>query len=83
MTREQREQKVLSDRMSDQPADRSAERRKCAQCGLVNFAVNETCRRCGAALTAADPIEHEQETVVEPIKKRGVRRRVLWLIGVT
>ena len=24
--------------------------RKCGQCGLVNFAVAETCRRCSAAL---------------------------------
>jgi hypothetical protein len=57
------------------------ERRKCAQCGLVNSAVHETCRRCGAVLIQADPIE--QETAVEPIRKHGVRRRVLWFIGVT
>lgn len=67
--------------MSHQPAALSPERRKCAQCGLVNFAANETCRRCGVALTAADLME--QETAVEPVKTHGVRRRVMWLIGVT
>ena len=69
--------------MSHQPSAASGERRKCAQCGLVNFAVNETCRRCGAALTAADLMEQEQAIAIEPVEKRGVRRRVLWLIGVT
>ena len=56
-------------------------RRKCAQCGLVNSAVNETCRRCGASLIPAHLIE--PETAVEPARTHGVRRRVLWLIGVT
>lgn len=69
--------------MSQHPAALSAGRRTCAQCGLVNFAVNETCRRCGAALTSADDTEQEHETAPAPVEKRGVRRRVLWLIGVT
>lgn len=64
--------------MRHQPADVAVARCKCAQCGLVNFAVNETCRRCGAALSAADDVE--PQTAVEPVERHGVRRRVLWLI---
>jgi hypothetical protein len=63
-------------------ADPRLERRKCAHCGLVNTAVTDTCRRCGAELTSIAPIQ--REAAVEALAKtHGVRRRVLWLVGVT
>lgn len=30
---------------------------KCPQCGLVNFATDENCKRCGASLQSASPTE--------------------------
>jgi hypothetical protein len=52
-------------------------RRTCHQCGLVNFAVTEYCRRCAASLIPDDPLEHEA------VPKRGLGRRVLWILGVS
>jgi hypothetical protein len=53
---------------------------KCAQCGLVNFAANATCRRCGAGLHPGGPIEE----VAEPVpKERGFGRKLLWIFGAT
>ena len=58
--------------------------RKCDQCGLVNFAAAEKCRRCGAALIERVSAERaERESAVEPIEGPGIGRRLLWLIGVT
>jgi hypothetical protein len=56
-------------------------RRTCAQCGLVNFAVNDVCRRCGAALDDPEPID--REPAVESAGPPGLRRRLLWVAGVT
>lgn len=61
--------------------DAELNRRKCAGCGLVNFAVNETCHRCGAALDPSDVIG--AESPVEPVATRGIGRRLLWLFSVT
>ncbi len=47
--------------------------RKCAQCGLVNFAGDETCKRCGAQLEAATAVE------TAPVKS-GRRRLILRLL---
>ncbi|HEX8175572.1 MAG TPA: zinc finger Ran-binding domain-containing protein [Pyrinomonadaceae bacterium] len=46
--------------------------RKCPHCGLVNFADQEECKRCGAALVGADRDEAESEVP----RKRGL----VWLI---
>jgi len=47
----------------------------------VNFAIDETCRRCGASL---DPPEVVEPTpAVEPRPSRRIGRRLLWLSGVT
>jgi hypothetical protein len=53
--------------------------RKCPRCGLVNFAVNDTCRRCAAPLNGPPAVE---PTTVEPPARRSIGRRVLWLLGV-
>jgi hypothetical protein len=61
--------------------DTGKSRRKCSQCGLVNFAANEECRRCGAALPPVGAAE--SEAAVQTSRARGIGRRLLWLIGVT
>src|SRR3954469_3458494 len=58
-----------------------ANRRKCAGCGLVNFSVNQTCRRCGAPLAA--PQEIAEALPVEPQARKSLSRRLLWIAGVT
>lgn len=37
---------------------------KCGQCGLVNFATAESCKRCGNALISRFSIERRQENVI-------------------
>jgi hypothetical protein len=63
-------------------------RRKCLQCGLVNLAADETCRRCGASLTeeqSAAP--REESTAADPgekkVQTRSVARRLSWILGTT
>jgi hypothetical protein len=51
---------------------------KCAHCGLVNFAADQTCRRCGASLLPGGLI-----VPVETEKERGFGRRLLWVFGTT
>jgi len=63
-----------------QPA-RQTGRRKCASCGLVNFAANETCRRCGAGLTADEPFDAPSPAASTIARDRG--RKLLWLLAVT
>jgi hypothetical protein len=54
--------------------------RKCARCGLVNFAINENCGRCGVALDA--PATGEPPAAQQR-REHGIARRLLWLAGVT
>jgi hypothetical protein len=53
---------------------------KCAECGLVNFAVHENCRRCGVTLLPGHAIV---ETLVETERERGFGRKLLWVFGMT
>ena len=58
--------------------------RKCAQCGLVNFAAAETCRRCKASLDAvavAAAVPDAEADASESSDSRGPGRRLLWLAG--
>lgn len=69
--------------------------RKCAGCGLVNFASAPDCKRCGAALepafaavasdaTAAPVFKLEDaDTGEEGKKRRSLVRRVLSVVGAT
>ena len=61
----------------------SATNRRCAQCGLINFAGAETCRRCkapfGAEVSAVSEVEPDEP---EPTVASAVARRLLWLAGV-
>jgi hypothetical protein len=54
---------------------------KCSRCGLVNFATNETCRRCGASLR--DPQSAPIDAGEEEVKKRSIGRRLIWILGTT
>jgi len=54
---------------------------KCARCGLVNFASDETCRRCGASLLPDNPIAELYP--VPKAKERGFGRRLVWVLGMT
>ena len=54
---------------------------KCAHCGLVNFATEQTCRRCGASLLQGNLIAEEPPVRIE--KERGFGRRLLWVFGMT
>src|SRR5262249_39379228 len=60
-------------------------RRKCANCGLVNAAADEGCRRCGAVLTdeaplAARPIDTE---AARKPANRGLVKRLIWIVSAT
>jgi hypothetical protein len=59
---------------------------RCRQCGLVNFATAEECKRCGARLKEADAAEtatSESGESVVPQKKRSFAKRVSWILGMT
>ena len=60
--------------------DSTVNKRKCAQCGLVNFFDNEACRRCGSAM-----FEDAGEEPWAPQRSAAAQgaKRVAWLIGVT
>ena len=54
--------------------------RKCPRCGLINFADEEACKRCGAALAGADSYELNEQAS----SRRGLRwliKRALVVIG--
>jgi len=60
-------------------------RRKCVNCGLVNAAADEECRRCGAFLAddespEAEPVE--PEPVAHP-RRRSLVKRLVWIISAT
>ena len=63
--------------------------RKCAQCGLVNFAAAETCRRCGASLDVdaatvkeALPADDVRDAVAPEKAPRSLVKRVGVGVGV-
>ncbi len=63
-------------------------RRKCLQCGLVNLAADETCRRCGASLIEEQSAAiREEQMAVEPaeetVPRRSIVQRLAWILGTT
>jgi hypothetical protein len=56
-------------------------KKKCPRCGLVNADTDDTCRRCSANLTAGSGAA--SETGPEPVKKRSIGKRLLWILGAT
>jgi len=58
---------------------------KCLQCGLVNFANDENCRRCGAALSPGSAIDEGSvaDAGEGKGKKRSLAQRLLWVLGMT
>ena len=56
---------------------------KCTQCSLVNFAVDESCRRCGAALTLPDAAPGAAIGGLAEPRPRSLGRWLLWIAGVT
>jgi hypothetical protein len=60
--------------------DVQSSRRKCAQCGLVNFADAASCRRCHSDLgETASRVSPRLET--EAPRTRGIARRLLFVAG--
>lgn len=59
----------------------TGESNTCARCGLVNFAVDRNCRRCGATLLPGSSIDEVSPVQVE--KGRGFGRKLLWVFGMT
>ena len=60
-------------------------RLKCVNCGLVNGAADEQCRRCGALLADDEPPLPEglkAEPVAQP-RRRGLLKRLIWIISAT
>ena len=55
---------------------------RCRECGLVNFASAEECKRCGARLTEESPVEVEADET-EVVKKRSLAKRLTWILGMT
>jgi hypothetical protein len=56
-------------------------RNKCPQCGLVNTAADETCRRCGTLLTGGSfqtPAADDEKP-----GKRSIGKRLIWIFGAT
>jgi hypothetical protein len=65
---------------------------RCRQCGLVNFATAEQCKRCGAYLredrTVDAPTDEGfagevDESEAPQQKKRSFAKRVSWILGMT
>jgi hypothetical protein len=54
-------------------------RNKCSRCGLVNLAVDEVCRRCGASLTGDASAAADSGA----LRKRHIGRRLIWIFGTT
>lgn len=60
-------------------------RLKCPQCGLVNAAADEQCRRCGARLLAEDsvaPQRPDTQPVAQP-RQRSLVKRIVWIVSAT
>lgn len=60
-------------------------RQKCPDCGLVNTAADEACRRCGAPLVAPGEVL-EQVAAPKATDKpagRSLRKRLIWIGGAT
>jgi len=55
---------------------------RCRECGLVNFASDEQCKRCGASLTEEGPVDVVIDEA-EGTKKRSFVRRITWIVGMT
>jgi len=55
---------------------------RCKECGLVNFASAEQCKRCGASLTEEAPVDVVIDEAEAP-KKRSFVRRITWIVGMT
>ncbi|HVG33209.1 MAG TPA: zinc finger Ran-binding domain-containing protein [Pyrinomonadaceae bacterium] len=55
---------------------------RCKECGLVNFASAEQCKRCGASLTEEVPADVVIDEAEAP-KKRSFVRRITWILGMT
>jgi hypothetical protein len=59
----------------------SPSRNKCPRCGLVSFAAQQTCRRCGTALSGGEGGETAQTG--DDTGKRSIARRLIWILGAT
>lgn len=55
---------------------------RCRECGLVNFASAEKCKRCGASLTEEGTGDVAIEET-EVVRKRSLGKRVVWILGMT
>jgi hypothetical protein len=64
--------------MSSQQVNRN----KCRDCGLVNLATDERCRRCGAALEGSASAAVDSADAGR-VRKRGPLRRLTWIAGMT
>jgi hypothetical protein len=51
--------------------------KKCVECGLVNFAADETCRRCGAMLDSVQTVE-ASDALPAKSRKRRILLRILF-----
>jgi len=71
--------------MSQDPIQPSYQRRKCAQCGLVNAGADEQCRRCGALFTGEEVLSATEpaERPSPKTKRRGFLKRVAWVLITT
>jgi hypothetical protein len=60
-------------------------RQTCANCGLVNAAADEICRRCGNPLPGNEEAEQQLLPAAEPAppKKRSLLKRFTWILGAT
>jgi hypothetical protein len=57
-------------------------RKKCLQCGLINFSADLECRRCGAFLSSRGNIPDETVEEGKPTK-RSLVKKLLWIAGAT
>jgi hypothetical protein len=56
--------------------------KKCARCGLVNFATEEVCRRCGTPLAEIDQAVYQIEGTGEGGGRRSIVKRALIVLAV-
>ncbi|MGH9907116.1 MAG: zinc finger Ran-binding domain-containing protein [Pyrinomonadaceae bacterium] len=59
-------------------------RNKCARCGVVNFASDQKCRRCGATLGQSEPVTIGSSNDGPTQRRKGsILRRLTWIVGLT
>jgi ribosomal protein L40E len=74
-------QQRVAERFVNEPTNRTARSRYCRQCGVVNFADAESCRRCRSELVDAPSAHAARDRTAATSTSRGIGRRLGFIAG--